>query len=119
MPFVLNQPTVVFDDFGDEALLLHLQTGAYYSVRFQALEALRFVLAGGVLSDEAGARFLGQLVDEQLLRSDPEGIPSEGPPPVFPAETLKLEKFTDMADALAMDPIHDTDDQGWPHAAAG
>jgi hypothetical protein len=30
-----------------------------------------------------------------------------------------IEKFTDMEDLLLLDPVHDVDARGWPHAAPG
>jgi hypothetical protein len=33
-----------------------------------------------------------------------------------PFEMPKLSKYTDMEDLLALDPIHEVDEMGWPNA---
>jgi hypothetical protein len=30
-----------------------------------------------------------------------------------------LEKFTDLATMLLLDPVHDVNEEGWPHLPAG
>jgi hypothetical protein len=41
---------------------------------------------------------------------------SEGPALVEPFAPPMLEKYDEIADIIAMDPIHDVDpDKGWPH----
>jgi len=35
-----------------------------------------------------------------------------------PFEEPKIEKYSDMADLLLLDPIHDVEEEGWPHANA-
>ena len=58
--------------------------------------------------------FITQLLDAGLLR--PSQTPTE-PVSVEPwlAEDLHIQEFTDMADLLGLDPIHDADAAlGWP-----
>jgi hypothetical protein len=38
-------------------------------------------------------------------------VPAPFQPPLF-------EKFTDMEAMLLLDPVHDVDDEGWPHMPA-
>jgi len=41
------------------------------------------------------------------------------PPPAGRPPFVKpiLQKYTDMADLLLLDPIHEVGEQGWPHPA--
>ena len=45
---------------------------------------------------------------DQKPKSQEDGNPDEYSTPV-------LEKFTDMADLLLLDPIHEVDESGWPN----
>lgn len=60
----------------------------------------------------------GLLVTGEAAAVAPESPPAapvgERPPFVRPI----LQKYTDMADLLLLDPIHEVDEQGWPHPRA-
>jgi len=66
-----------------------------------------------------------QLLDDSLLVKNEEGaVPVPFPVPsgdiVRKAfEPVNFEKYTDMDAALMLDPIHDTDESGWPCQAVG
>jgi hypothetical protein len=47
---------------------------------------------------------------------------SKSPQPISTGEKLKfvspvLEKFSDLQELLLLDPIHEVDEEGWPHKA--
>lgn len=136
----INQPAVISEVIDGEAIVVNLDSGAYYSMRDSAcvvweiftqqlpLSAVvaqmvsRYAGAPGDI--EAGVKaYLAELLQEQLLVGV-EGAPDVAPPSAvsagddrLPFAPPVLEKFTDMADLLLLDPIHEVDEAGWPHPA--
>lgn len=136
----VNSPAVIGEVLDGEAIIVNLDSGAYYSLDGAGAEVWRAVQTGATLPqliDLTVARYHGpaaeiaagvtvlveDLVAEGLLVTD-EGAsvapeltdatpPGERPPFVRPI----LQKYTDMADLLLLDPIHEVDEQGWPHPA--
>ena len=117
-------PDVLSEVFGDEAVVVQLRTGAYYAfdpaataIWTRMSEASTFGdvdPSGDELAQKRFVSFVRFLVQEELidvatlpteLTQDSEGSPYPG-----------IEKFTDMADLLVLDPIHDIDldGSGWP-----
>lgn len=130
-----NQPFVVSELIDGEVVIMNLQTGNYFSARHTGalcwawLETGRdpATLADGLAAlyggDPATYRadcegFLGALVEHALVRPG-DGLPAPAvAPPPAPAhyQPPLLEVFADMQDLLLLDPIHDTDEMGWPVA---
>jgi hypothetical protein len=135
------KPSTVHERFGDETVILNLDSGSYYSAQGTAtaiwslvsdgaseaaiLRRMRAQYAGD--DDEiasATAKFLDQLVTESLVEPDnvvhsgDEQEPSvDGAPGKADAFSLPLlQKYTDMEEMLLLDPIHEVDEQGWPSA---
>ncbi|WP_129670916.1 PqqD family protein [Candidatus Chloroploca sp. Khr17] len=136
----LNQPAVISEIVDGEAIVVNLDSGAYYSMRDSAGVIWAALLHGNdaqaigtLLSEVYGMSaetvagevdtFLDQLLAEQLVV--PAVNPPEALPPLLidlpPDETFTsplLEKYTDMADLLLLDPIHEVDaETGWPQPA--
>ncbi len=136
----INAPEVVAETLDGEALIVHLGTGADYSIRGsgEAVWALLLLGANGeevcrsvallyetnpdAIRDDVG-RFVAEVVEEGLV------VAAELTPPAIESDFLleargqweapKLEKFTDMEDLLALDPVHDVDEAaGWPNVKA-
>jgi len=120
-----NEPDIASKIIDGEAILINLQTGAYYSLRDAG--ALVWHVIGGhctqrEIVDIVGAAYrtapatldadvaalLARLRDEHLIRaSDRHGAAEHvEPPPASPAayQPPVLEKFTDMEELLALDP---------------
>jgi len=55
--------------------------------------------------------------DEQQLAAPPLERHGAGSRPPF--QMPVVERYTDMADLLLLDPIHDVNAEGWPHPASG
>jgi Coenzyme PQQ synthesis protein D (PqqD) len=135
------KPSTVHERFGDETVILNLDSGSYYSVQGTGtviwslvsdgaseaviLQRMRAEYAGN--GDEvasATTKFLDQLVEESLVESDtiidrggeqPSTI--NGAPGQTQAFSLPLlQKYTDMEEMLLLDPIHEVDEHGWPSA---
>jgi hypothetical protein len=142
--FTINPDRVAHETIDGETIVIDLETGAYYSLQGTAAEIWR-MLNHGWSSDEivselarhfedpvddlAGQvqEFVRALVSEELIeRGHGDGSP---PSPIDAANSdnggrpggafvgPELQKFTDMQYFLALDPIHEVDASGWPHAA--
>jgi Coenzyme PQQ synthesis protein D (PqqD) len=121
-----NEPDIASKIMDGEAILINLQTGAYYSLRdagalvWHALGAHRTLseilqaMAGSYDEQPANlesdmVELLGQLAAENLVRaSDRERAADHGAPAPpsarGPYRKPALEKFTDMEELLALDP---------------
>jgi uncharacterized protein YggL (DUF469 family) len=134
----VNAPKVLYEAFEDETVLINLDSGNYYS--FSGSGALiwdcivRGDSVGSVienLQERFGARdgiaptvddFVRQLVEENLIVGGSSGAGKDveaGRAKILtPAqfERPALQKYTDMQDLLLLDPIHEVDEMGWPHA---
>lgn len=136
----INHPAVIAEVIDGEAIIVNLDSGAYYSLRNSASaiwELFAQQLTAAEVSATMTARYAGspavieagvktlldELVAEQLLAPAADAQPTPLPQPANghaahpPFEPPLLEKFTDMADLLLLDPIHEVDEMGWPHAA--
>jgi hypothetical protein len=144
--FRVNQPKVVFESFADETVLVNLDSGFYYSLggcagRVLALvdegnpvETIPGLLLGEFSGDPATIKietekFIAQLAAEAIfVPAPPADVRKAGEqasagvtgaaavhPPFQPPT---IEKFSDMQELLLLDPIHEVDEMGWPHAAA-
>ncbi len=131
--------SVVHEQFGEETVIVNLDTGCYYSVQGVGDTIWGWVVAAGsrdgivqrVLSEYSGdpaqlARqtraFLDRLVEEALVdpvAMEPGDAVNEnheiaGEKKVF--VTPSVEKYTDMEELLKLDPVHEVDLYGWPEA---
>ena len=134
-------PRVAHQTIDGETVIIDFDTGAYFSTA-RTGAALWDQLAGGATLDEMVAAAMRQyngahdliagsirdfvrlLERETLIAPAAEAAPSTGveaglPVPTPAAETPVFEpptlhKYTDMADLLLLDPIHDVDESGWP-----
>lgn len=129
--------SVVHEKFGDETVIVNLESGCYYSIQ-GAGDAIWSAVMEGVPRDDilrriqaayAGDRqqiiretaaFLDQLAAEALVEAAaPAAAMAESvtaAPGAPPFETPRLDKYTDMEEMLQLDPIHEVDEMGWPQA---
>ncbi len=135
----INSPAVIGEVLDGEAIIVNLDTGAYYSLDGAGAVVWETAQAGAPMTDLIGsvvARFdgadaeigtgvaslVGELVAEGLLvtctgEGGTTGTPASSGGDRRPFVKPALRKFTDMADLLLLDPIHEVDGQGWPHPA--
>ena len=130
----INTPDVIHESFDNESVIVNLRLGIYFSLNEAGLPLWEQISQGtseeqlcaswqekhGGTAEEAqtvARTFLYELQQEQLIAGDlPEPI---APPAGSPSATTvrpALQKFTDLQDLLALDPVHDVDERGWPHA---
>jgi hypothetical protein len=130
--FTVDETSVIHEVIDGEAVIVSLPTGTYYSAEGVGGEIWDLVAAGGSVStavdslllryeatrpavERAVKAFLHELVAEELLEVSPIGEPA---PPAHQGGTAgngvmrmpfvepKLQKYTDMTEMLALDPIH-------------
>jgi hypothetical protein len=141
----INSPQVISDTIDGEVVIVNLDKGYYYSLDDTGADVWRLIQEGrsvdqlvpDVMRRYAGdpadieaaiARFVSELEEEEIVR--PSGVvavagtdgsgsqPSDWPTdrPAFRAPVLK--KYADMQEMLALDPIHEVDETGWPNRKA-
>ncbi|MCE9629706.1 MAG: PqqD family protein [Planctomycetia bacterium] len=72
----------------------------------------------GAEAEDATRRFLGELVANGMLQPQSSAEPAAGEPAALPDAFVPpaVERYDEIADIIAMDPIHDVDPtKGWPH----
>jgi len=125
----------VAEVFGDEVVIVNLDSGIYYSLRNTAAQIwIRLqnqYSPDEILNDlnimysqnETGIQkdlenFINRLITEKLVtetaENDHQPLPAPVPngKPVF--KTPVVEIYSDMQDILLLDPVHDVDKAGWP-----
>jgi len=128
---------VVHETIDGETILIHLDTGTYYSLNGTGPE-IWALLADGVSDDDVVAEMqrrhaespevvadatrgvIRRFTSEELLEElEPNGTPAyvrpADAPSGLPFEAPVLERYTDMQYFLLLDPIHEVEEAGWPH----
>jgi hypothetical protein len=131
--YVVASPDIVAEEFEGEFVVLDLKSGTYYSMNAAASALWRAIVAGVPMQALADAvqdapGVTGQSIYDYaeklvgygcLARSDTVGTAALDPATV---EALKVsaspptvEAFSDLADLIMADPIHDVEETvGWP-----
>lgn len=131
----IDEDRVTHEVFEGEVLAVNLDTGIYYSMPGLGGLVWTWIVEGVATSDlarllseacldvpetfESDVRtFVGQLAAGGLIipSSTAAAVTPTMPAGRRPFKPLKLEVFTDMQDLLLLDPIHETEDAGWPLA---
>ena len=134
--FIANKTKLVSEISDGEAIIVDLETGAYFSLQNSACFFWENLLAGVTLTrladltylrysevpltivEDLRAFLLELQAEELLVRTADAAMPSaEVSPNVKKTMYTRpiVEKFTDMAELLLLDPIHEVeDDLGWP-----
>ena len=140
--FRVDPRRVVHETIDGETILIHLNTGSYFSMSGCGPEIWSLLVDGwsdAAAADEIARRypdgaeaaettlsFVRELVREELLDEAADGEGEELPGAEAPSgatfEAPVLKKYSDLQYFLLLDPIHEVQDAGWPHersAAAG
>lgn len=135
-----NYEAISYEDFGEEVVIVKLDSGVYYSLNLTAVAVWRLLEQQASVEDitasllaqynsdattvqQALAAFLQDLQTEELVVINTApcdlqldgGLTNQSPPKssfISPA----LHRYTDMQDLLLLDPIHEVDEAGWPIA---
>jgi hypothetical protein len=142
--FRVNNPHVISETIQGEVIVIHLETGSYYSLRDAGAEIWNAVERGAAPDEivdalaaryegsreemaESCRRLLAELEAEGLVApTDSGGNGAATPVPSSEAASAErapfkppaVEKYTDMQDLILLDPVHEVDERGWPHAEA-
>jgi hypothetical protein len=137
--FSINQPDVVSETIDGESVIINLYKGLYYNLNPSGSEIWTLIEAGANVTDiatvlsqkypaavdvlSAVEQLVNELQTEELIVPTtiasgfvaPAAIAADG----ATFEQPVLYKYADMQDLLALDPIHDVDETGWPNQKAG
>lgn len=111
--------------FGDEIVLIDVGSGRYFSLRGAAADVwtllaeprLRTTLSDAFVEpdDDALQALIGQMQEQQLVLSASGDEPPIPVPQPLEYRPGVLEIYTDLAELIALDPVHEVDaEQGWP-----
>jgi hypothetical protein len=138
----VNSPQVISETVGGETIIVNLASGHYFSLQGTAVDVWEGVERGesaetivlqleqryDAADGEIGAavrKLLDEFVAGELLVVDGNGAgsaPAAAPQDVgerAPFVAPSFTTFTDMQDIILLDPVHEVDTRGWPHASAG
>jgi len=138
----VNAPQVIAETVGGETIIVNLATGHYFNLQGTAVEiwdSLTRVEPVSSIVDGLSARYdardgeienavsmlLGDFEGAGLIVAAENGQAVEAvPAPAPPGERQpfvapNFAAFTDMQDIILLDPVHEVDATGWPHASAG
>ena len=133
---IAPSPNIGARSFGDEVVVANFLSGVYYSLLGSAAQVWEGLMAGVPLDRVADAvaragnadpeafaaaaqKLVADLVAERLVVVAEPYEASEwspAPPDGGRYDLPVLERYTDMQDLLLLDPVHDVEDMGWPHA---
>jgi Coenzyme PQQ synthesis protein D (PqqD) len=138
----VNSPHVISETVGGETIIVNLASGHYFSLQGTAVDVWEAIERGEASESivlelehryEAGegeiAGAVQKLLDDfaaaELLVAETNGSAGATPaPPQAAAERVpfvapSFSTFTDMQDIILLDPVHEVDTRGWPHASTG
>ena len=142
MTYRVNSPQVISETVGGETIIVNLASGHYFSLQGSAVDVWQGIERGEsaetiVLKLEqryeapdgeisaAVQKLLDDFVAAELLVAEANG--AAGAPVALTQEAAErapfvapsFSTFTDMEDIILLDPVHEVDTRGWPHASAG
>jgi hypothetical protein len=139
----INGPQVISETVGGETIIVNLASGHYFNLQGTAVDiwegitqgetsnaivarlASRYAGADGEI-EEAVATLLADLAAAELVVPEDDNggggaavevIQDGSELPPFTPPTFATH--TDMQDIILLDPVHEVDARGWPHATAG
>ncbi len=131
--YCVNAPLVASQVIDGMAMLIHFETGAYYSASGSGALTLELLSSGRTVAETAEALASAYRVEEATT-TEPvaafaaalleAGLLAPRAEPPVPAPILAarpepfvapvLQVYRDLEDILMLDPIHDVDAAGWP-----
>jgi hypothetical protein len=134
----INVPRVVHETIDGEVIVIDLATGTYFSLQGGAADVWELIGTGHSPDQMVTAlataytenpesihvtldSFLKELESEALVvAATDQDSASEAAPAISVSGAFSphLEKHTDMAELILLDPVHEVDSMGWPHRPA-
>ncbi|HPD65165.1 MAG TPA: PqqD family protein [Bacteroidia bacterium] len=140
--YTINKPHIVFDIIENEVIVINLKNGNYYNLDKLGAwfwESIEKQISPDFLTDKIASRFnipeeevrtdmgiflstllseklISEVTEEQYVNSENGSMPTdfEIPGHITGYECPVLRKYSDMQNALMLDPIHEFDERGWP-----
>lgn len=126
----INSPGVIHETIDEEVVIINLDKGHYYSLDGCGAWIWKALVTGLPPTTIAEAfdgeqetigvavsELVAELESESLIvAADAGAAIGEMEAPTAPFEAVKLQRYSDMEELLLLDPIHEVDEQGWPHA---
>ncbi len=125
--FRIARPQVSEQLIDGELVIINFATGRYHGVQGCGVQIWEWLDRGLSVERICAAfvpdatsdiqAFIHSLLEQELITCW-EGTPEEDAVSVGPESDFAppiLETLDDMQDYLALDPVHDVDDRGWPH----
>jgi len=135
-----NDRDIIYENFGNEVVLINLKTGIYYSLTDTAMMIWEYIEKKNCMDDmilsfvekdnldrigieKEIKRFIFELEKEILIvpfnktndeKNKNAVIKSRDSLENQPFSPPVLKKYTDQQELLLLDPIHDVSDLGWP-----
>ena len=132
--FRINTPGVVHQTIDNEAILINLETGVYYSLNATGSTIWNWIEKCAAIAQVLNSlashysvpvdaitpqieNFVHSLIEEGLIVP----MTAEADLPQINVQSLngsyqppQFERYTDMQEIISLDPIHDVDETGWP-----
>ena len=106
---VKKSPFTISDTIDDLVIVIHINSGAYYSLTKTSSVIWAKIEANENEFEAIEMKYIKGFVDEKIL------IVQESLDTIVPIEFSELAtKYTDMEELFLGDPIHGVDEQGWP-----
>jgi hypothetical protein len=138
----VNSPQVIAETLGDETIIVNLATGHYFNLQQTAVEVweglsrqesvptivrnlqARYDAADGEIENAVAQLVSDFQAADLIVPEEGDGAPVEAPTAPTAGERQPFvaptfATFTDMQDIILLDPVHEVDARGWPHAPAG
>lgn len=118
--YEMAAPDVIAESLDGEVLIVNLATGVYFRGDADVARVWTVVTSGSTPAVTDGTAqqveaFIGELLAEGLIRERAAAASGASVSVEIPPGPFQLEKFEDLQDMLALDPIHDVDpNAGWP-----
>lgn len=118
--YEMAAPDVIAESLDGEVLIVNLATGVYFRGDADVARVWTVVTSGSTPAVTDGTAqqveaFIGELLAEGLIRERAAAASGAPVSVEIPPGPFQLEKFEDLQDMLALDPIHDVDpNAGWP-----
>lgn len=128
-----TDPALIDEAWPDEVVILNLTKGFYYSLRGSGIcvwpylkqgvsrEQIFQIINHHFAEEESLSAWIDQMIAEEvLIETDEQSQPLVLPAPKEKKEPFvapQFQVFKEMKDLLLLDPIHDTNEAGWPHQA--